>query len=123
MALRVGAETLLFGVPEDTQRRLLAAPQVWTRRNPIRGYGPYFMLSAGIQVAESRACKCSIAGFPQLQDDQLHDHAQTPHCICRRRSSPAASAASSSPLPCQISSAACQVSSRACRCLNAFGSL
>ncbi len=28
MALRVGAETLLFGVPEDTQRRLLAAPQV-----------------------------------------------------------------------------------------------
>ena len=28
MALRVNAETLLFGVPEDTQRRLLAAPQV-----------------------------------------------------------------------------------------------
>ena len=28
MALRVGAETLLFGVPEDTQRQLLAAPQV-----------------------------------------------------------------------------------------------
>ena len=28
MAVRVGAETLLFGVPEDTQRRLLAAPQV-----------------------------------------------------------------------------------------------
>ena len=30
VALRVGVETLLFGVPEDTQRQLLAAPQVLT---------------------------------------------------------------------------------------------
>jgi len=94
VALRVRAEALLFGVPEDTQRQLLAAPQVRrqsaSRPSPNRQASthclPTLVMVGSQQLQPSERANGILLGVP------VH-----------RRSSPAASAGSSSPLPRQTS--------------------
>ena len=91
MALRINAETLLFGVPEDTQRQLLAAPQVRATQNPSQ------VLLTSIYGCVSNLhipmTGCCCAGLPQHTHRTLSGAGQAqphqPDLHCRRRARPA----------------------------------